>query len=200
MNRSLRRAIFLGGGLLVALGIGAVVLATTLPVDWRERLTGKTPEAEISAYLQAILSQDRQAAIDLWEAQAPDSDRLTRLEQRRQQVTDELLALGMSEFTTFQPQWWTTCCEPQVTCNSRSAGGARIQVQVLDSTGMPRIYVFDVFAREQPYWGDAMGNPSRDWVLRDVYALDQEPLFWRLVYESNVRWLDYESTAGEPVD
>ena len=199
MSKWLRWAVVLGGA-LVALGVGAFLLATTLPVDWRERLTGKTPEAEISAYLQAILSQDRQAAIDLWEAQAPDSDRLTRLEQRRQQVTDELLALGMSEFTTFQPQWWTTCCEPQVTCNSRAAGGARIQVQVLDSTGMPRIYVFDVFAREQPYWGDAMGNPSRDWVLRDVYALDQEPLFWRLVYESNVRWLDYESTAGEPVD
>jgi len=199
MSRSLRWAVALGAA-LVALGVGAILLATTLPVDWRERLTGKTPEAEISAYLKAILSQDRQAAIDLWEAQTPDSDRLTRLEQRRQQVTDELLALSMSEFTAFQPQWWTTCCEPQVTCTSRAAGGARIQVQVLDSTGMPRIYVFDVFAREQPYWGDAMGNPSRDWVLRDVYALDQEPLFWRLVYESNVKWLDSESTAGEPVD
>jgi len=199
MSKRLRWAVVLGGA-LVALGVGAFLLAPPLPVDWRERLTGKTPEAEISAYLQAILSQDRQAAIDLWEVQAPDPGRLTRLEQRRQQVTDELLALGMSEFTTFQPQWWTTCCEPQVTCYSRSAGGARIQVQVLDSMGMPRIYVFDIFAREQPYWGDAMGNPSRDWVLRDIYALDQEPLFWRLVYESNVKWLDSESTAGEPVD
>ena len=45
-----------------------------------------------------------------------------------------------------------------------------------------------------------LGSPSRDWVLRDLYALDQEPLFWRLVYESNVKWLDSESTANEPVD
>jgi len=199
MNKPLRWVI-LGSGLLVALGVAAILLATTLPVDWRERLTGETPQAEISAYLKAILRGDRQAALDLWEVQAPDPDRLARLQRRREQVTDELLALGMSEFTAFQPQWWTTCCEPQVTCVSSGAGGARIQVQILDSAGMPRIYVFDIFAREQPYWGEAMGSPPRDWVLRDVYALDQEPLFWRMVYESNVRWLDFESTAGEPVD
>jgi hypothetical protein len=200
MNRSLRWAVVLGGGLLLALGVGAVLLATTLPVDWRERLTGKTPQAEISVYLKAILRRDRQAALEVWEVQAPDPDRSARLEERREQVTDELLALKMSEFAVFQPQWWTTCCEPQVTCTSRAAGGARIQVQILDGTGMPWIYTFDVFSREQPYWGDAMGNPSRDWVLRDLYAQDQEPLFWRLVYESNVMWLDSESTAGEPAD
>ena len=200
MNRSLRWVVVLGGGLLVALGIGAILLTTTLPVNWLERLTGKTPQAKISAYLKAILRHNRQAAIDLWEVQAPDPDRSARLQQRREQVTDEILALGMSEFTIFQPQWWTTCCEPQVTCTSRSAGGARIQVQVLDRAGMPWVYTFDVFAREQPYWGDAMGSPSRDWVLRDAYPHDQEPLFWRLVYESNVKWLDSESTVGEPVD
>jgi hypothetical protein len=159
MNRSLRWAVALGGGLLVALGVGAALLATTLPVDWRERLTGKTPQAEISAYLKAILRHDRQVALDLWEVEASDPDRSARLGQRREQVTDELLALGMSEFTAFQPQWWTTCCEPQVTCTSRAAGGARIQVQVLDGTGMPRIYVFDVFAREQPYWSCVTSMP-----------------------------------------
>ena len=193
MNKPLRLAI-LGGGLLVALGVGAFLLASILPGDWRERLAGETPQAEIATYVKAILRGDRRAALDLWEVAASDPDRTVRLEQRREQVTDELLALGISEFTVFQPQWWTTCCEPQVTCTSRSAGGARIQVQVLDGTSMPQIYVFDVFSREQPYWGDAMGSPPRDWVLRDVYAMDQEPLFWRLVYESNVRWLG-ESTA-----
>ena len=90
MTRPLRWAI-LGGGLLVALGIGAILLATTMPVDWRERLTGKTPQAEISAYLKAILGQDRQAALDLWEVEASDPDRAARLEQRRDQVTTSFL-------------------------------------------------------------------------------------------------------------
>jgi len=193
MRKPLLLAI-LGGGLFILLGVGAVLLATTLPGEWRERLAGETPQAEIATYLKAILRGDRQAAIDQWEVARSEAGRTARLERRREQVTDELLGLGAIEFTVFEPQWWTTCCEPQVTCASRSAGGARIQVQVLDGAGTPQIYVFDVFSREQPYWGDAMGSPPRDWVVRDVYAAGQEPFYWRAVYESNVRWLG-ESTA-----
>ena len=193
MNRSLRR-IILTVVLLVLLGAAAVLLAPTLPGEWRERLAGESPQAEISAYMKAILRGDRRAALDRWEVAGGEAERTARLERRREQVTGELLGLGASEFTVFEPQWWTTCCEPHVTCTSRSAGGARVQVQVLDRAGMPQVYVFDVFSREQPYWGDAMGSPPRDWVVRDVYALDQEPLYWRAVYESSVRWL------GEPAE
>ena len=181
--------IIIAAALLLILCAAAAVLLPAVPGEWRERLAGESPQAEIAAYMKAILRGDRQAAIGRWEVAASEAGRTARLERRREQVTGELLGLGASEFTLFEPQWWTTCCEPHVTCSSRSAGGARVQVQVLDRAGMPQIYVFDVFSREQPYWGDAMGSPPRDWVVRDVYALDQEPLYWRAVYESNVRWL-----------
>jgi hypothetical protein len=176
--------------MLVGIGVGVFLLFTIFPNAIREQLTGETPQAKIAAYLQAILQHDKRAALDLWEPQAPDPERYDALRQRREKITDELLAVGMTDFTVLEPEWWTTCCEPQVTCESRNAGGARIQVQILDDEGMPLLYTFDVFAREQPYWGDAMGNPPRHWVIRDVYALDQEPLFWRLVYEPHIQFLE----------
>ena len=189
MNRSLRRIILIVAAALVLLCAAAAALVPTLPGEWRERLAGESPQAEISAYMRAILRGDRQAALDRWEVAASEAERTARLERRREQVTAELLGLGASEFTLFEPQWWTTCCEPHVTCSSHSAGGARVQVQVLDRQGLPHIYLFDVFSREQPYWGDAIGSPPRDWVVRDVYALDHEPFYWRAVHESSVRWL-----------
>jgi len=181
--------------ILVGIGIGVFWLFTTFPNDIREHLTGETPQAKITAYLRAISHHERSAALDLWELQAPNPEQYDALRQRREKVTDELLAIGMTNFTIFDPEWWTTCCEPHVTCSSRNAGGARIQVQILDDKGIPLLYIFDIFAREQPYWGDAMGNPPRQWVIRDVYALGQEPLFWRLVYEPHIRFLEWKSAT-----
>jgi len=199
MNRSLRRiTLIVAAALLLLCAASAAVLIPAVPGEWRDRLAGESPQAEISAYMSAILRGDRQAALDRWEVAQGEAERTARLERRREQVTAELLGLGASEFTLFEPQWWTTCCEPHVTCSSRSAGGARVQVQVLDKQGLPQIYVFDVFSREQPYWGDAMGSPPRDWVVRDVYALDQEPFYWRAVYESDVRWLG--DPTAEPAE
>ncbi len=180
---------------LVGIGVGVFLLFAILPNAIREQLTGETPQAEITACLQAILRHDRAAALDLWEPQAPDPEQYDALRQRREKVTDELLAIGMTDFTVFEPEWWTTCCEPQVTCSSRNAGGARVPVQILDDKGKPLRYTFDVFAREQPYWGDAMGNPPRHWVIRDAYASGQEPLFWRFVYESHIQFLEWKSTT-----
>jgi len=67
----------------------------------------------------------------------------------------------------------------------------RVSVQFLDQQGLPVTYVFDVFHRDGSYWGAAMGYPRRHWVLRDVYLRDEEPLFWRLVYEPKVRHLSW---------
>jgi hypothetical protein len=155
----------------------------------RERVMGETPQAKITGYLKAIQRGDRSAALEAWEVGAPQQQHYAALSQRREKVTDELLAPGISGWRVLEIEWWTTCCEPHVTCSVRSAGGARIQVQVLDDDGNPLRYTFDVFAREQPYWGDAMGNPVRRWVIRDVYAAGEEPLFWRWVHESGVRYL-----------
>ena len=181
--------------ILVGIGVGVFLFFAPVPNAIREQLTGETPQAKITAYLQAILQHDRRAALDLWEPEVSQPEQYEALRQRREQVTDELLAIGITDFTIFEPEWWTTCCEPQVTCSSGNAGGARTRVQVLDDKGMPLLYTFDVFTREQPYWGDAMGNPPRHWVIRDIYASGQEPLFWRRVYESNIRYLEWKSTT-----
>ncbi len=175
--------------LCMAAALGLVVFLSPAGNAAREGLMGETPEAKIAAYMTAVRRGDREAALGAWELGSPQKLHYEALEQRREQVTDELLALEISEFTILEYEWWTTCCEPHVTCNARNAGGARVRVQVLDAQGNPQGFIFDVFTREQPYWGDAMGNPLRRWVIRDVYAAGDEPLYWRWVHESNVRYL-----------
>ncbi|MHB1354996.1 MAG: hypothetical protein ACYCZF_03355 [Anaerolineae bacterium] len=176
--------------IITFLVIGAAVLFTPWLSDIQQRHAEKGIENAITSYMQAILRKDKQAALSLWDLNPPlpaGSEPL--LQQRRERITDDLLALGIREYTLFTPEWWTTCCEPHVTCSARNAGGARVQVQVLDAAGQPVSYVFDVFASEQPYWGDAAGNPPRRWLLRDVYEIEKKPLFWPLVYEANARYV-----------
>jgi hypothetical protein len=156
-----------------------------------ERILGETPEARIAAYVRAVSSGDRTAALGAW--QLPDSGddaRLNELARRREEETGRLMDMGIrDEYLILDRQWWSTCCEPNVSCEFRNAGGARMTVQLLDASGRPIAYVFDVFAREQPYWGDATGNPLRQWIIRDVYPEAEEPLYWPLVHEGQVRWL-----------
>lgn len=170
--------------------IGALWLFTPWQANLQQRQAEKRVEAGIKAYLQAVMRRDRQAALKLWDLSVPlpaGSEPL--LLQRREQITDELLAFDIAGYHIMHIEWWTTCCEPHVTCSARSAGGARVQVQLLDAGGQPLSYLFDIFAREQPYWGDALGNPLRHWLLRDVYLMEQMPLFWPLVYEASIRYV-----------
>lgn len=55
----------------------------------------------------------------------------------------------------------------------------------------------DVFHRHGSYWGAAAGYPTRHWALRDVYAQSQEPLFWRWVYEPEVRYLGWSAASDQ---
>jgi len=171
------------------LALGLAVFLSPAGNGARERVMGETPEAKIAAYMRAIVRGDREAALGAWELGAAQQPHYEALEQRREQVTNELLALGVREFTILEHQWWTTCCEPHVICDARNAGLARVWVQVLDDQGNPQGYILDVLTREQPYWGDAMGNPFRRWVIRDVYPTGEEPLYWRWVYEAKTRYL-----------
>ena len=169
---------------------GALWLFTPWQADLQQRQAEKAVEAGIKAYLQAVMRQDRQAALKLWDLSTPlPAGSEPPLRQRRERVTDDLLAMDLTGYTLFTPEWWTTCCEPHVTCSASSAGGARVRVQVLDAGGQPASYLFDVFAREQPYWGDALGNPPRHWLLRDVYLMQQSPLFWPFVFEATIRYV-----------
>jgi len=152
------------------------------------------PQAKVEAFVQAINNHDPLSALKLWEIEAPAvADSFSPLHKRREEFISQLIEQGIQEeYLLLDIEWWTTCCEPRVINSYRNAGGARMRVQLLDQMGNPLSVFFDVFTREQPYWGDAAGNPRRDWVIRDVYPSNQNPLFWRLIYEPVIRYLPGE--------
>lgn len=181
--------IFLAG---IGIGAGGLWLIVQNDIELRnyllERPTGNQPHAKIGAFVQAIVHGDRSTTLELWEIE--DTDTQSELVRRQESVISDLVAAGISpDYMILSIEWWTTCCEPSVTCDSRNAGGARILVQFLDKKGEPILYTFDVFTREQPYWGSAIGYPPRDWVIRDVYPYDQNPMYWLLIYEPKIRYI-----------
>ena len=162
-----------------------------------ERINGETAQAKVAGYVRTVARGDQRAALAVWELPGWEGRDgwQTALSDRRQKVTDELLTAGISsEFTIRNAEWWSTCCEPSPTHNPREAGGARFHVRLLRHDGSPLCYVFDVFVRDGAYWGAAEGYPPRQWALRDVYSLGQEPLFWRWVSEPTERYLGWPPT------
>lgn len=171
---------FLAGFILSALTLGGYS-----PNMLLELASNETPGARVSDYLRVIQTQDRAGALEAWTLPAPNAKSFTSLNERRSQITDELLGRSITGFTILDTQWWGTCCEPGVTTLARNAGGARLHVQLMDAQGRPWQYIFDVFTNGS-YFGDAIGNPYRHWLLRDVYPSDEPPLFWTLVYSGEV--------------
>jgi hypothetical protein len=164
-----------------------------------ERLRGETPEAQVRAYVRAVLRDDEAAALEAWTLQDHElaDGRSEALRERREQMTLHLIASRWDEEVRINHiEWWRTCCEPGVTDDPRGAGGARVHVQFLDSEDSPHLFIFDVFHRDGAYWGAAMGYPVRHWALYDVYPYDEEPLFWRFVHEPCVRWLPWPPEDG----
>lgn len=163
-------------GLLAAVAFTAlfpdIVLAEAHPLV--ERLLGETPERRVAAYLGAVRRGDREAALAAWplHERAPDE-----LRQRRQAITDELLAIGPGlAYSSGDTGWWTNCCEPGPTNNPDNAGVARLTVFVTGGNdAVLRVYTFDV-TTHSPYWGAAGGNPVRRWLLRDVYPATERPM------------------------
>jgi hypothetical protein len=97
---------------------------------------------------------------------------------RRDSMTDNLLAHGGSlEYRMLDTVWWRTCCEPAVIDDPAQAGGARVRVAISGRYEPEIIYAFDLLV-PGGYWGDAAGNPLRDWVIADVFAEGMQPLAW----------------------
>ena len=198
MNNSILRKvgfifIFLAGVVIGASGLWLVVQNNAeLRYYLLEQPIGNQPHTKVSDFVQAIVRKDNASALQLWEIYDDSpSGTQTELVKRREDVISHLIAEGISpDYLVLHVEWWTTCCEPSVTNDSRNAGGARISVQFLNRDGNPILYTFDVFARRQPYFGGAEGYPPRDWVIRDVYTDGQEPLFWLLIYEPQIRHIE----------
>ncbi|MBC7228198.1 MAG: hypothetical protein H5T61_13375 [Thermoflexales bacterium] len=184
--------------LLILLVVAALALLSPPGAAFLERALGKLPEARVAEYVQAVARGDERAAEAVWKVPGSlPGDLVDRLEERRRAVTRDLMARRLRPtFAVIGTEWWSLCCEPRVVDDPRYAGGARMTVQLTSDDGASLIYVFDVFARGETCWeGDSFCLP-RQWVLRDVYPLGEEPLFWRAVYRCEpdggceVRWLD----------
>jgi hypothetical protein len=184
--------IFLAG---IGFGAGGVTLASQNQDEIRTIVlaqpTGNSPQAKVAAFVDPVIRGDKTAAIKLWEVNGKSNpERQRAIEKRRESVISDLVATKIKpDFMIREIEWWTTCCEPNVTNNSRNAGGARIKVQFLNQYGSPITYIFDIFTREQPYWGAAEGYRPRDWVIRDVYPEDKKPIFWPLIFESQIQFI-----------
>jgi len=143
-----------------------------------EQALGRTPENEIAGYLEAIAGGDRSAALELWQEPAQDAPVLLN---RRETVTETLLARRAGlQYRVLDVTWWRTCCEPAVIEDAAQAGGARIRVAI-DGGGEPEtVYLFDLLV-PGGYWGNAAGNPVREWAIVDVYPEGRVPLAWPVV-------------------
>ena len=140
-----------------------------------EQALGRTPQHQIADYLAAVARDDRSAALEIWPATASHNKDLM---DRRESVTDTLLAHGASlEHRVLDTVWWRTCCEPAVIEDPAQAGGARVRVTIGSGREPEMTYIYDVLV-PCGYWGDAAGNPLRDWQIVDVYPEGMRPLAW----------------------
>ena len=150
--------------------------------DIWEKLTNESPEAKIAVYLQAVARGDAEGALLVWQLSGDEfyqrAERLRPLSDRRQKMTSDLVAAGVTaDFTVLGIEWWKTCCWPDLVSDPRVAGMARVRVALRDRAGGQSVYVFDVLTRDEPYW-TVDAYPPRAWVLRDVYLDGQDPLYW----------------------
>lgn len=183
--------------IVIVVIVGVLVLFSLPGAAFLEQITGETPQAKIASYVRAISRGDEKAALAVWKLPTWElyGGYSEKLRGRRQVVTHELIAAGIRpEFNILGIEWWSMCCEPHVTNDPRYAGGARVTVQFMDRSGSYLTCVFDVFTRGGSCWDETTACSPRRWALRDVYALGQEPFFWRAVYKCEVRdgarWCD----------
>jgi hypothetical protein len=182
--------IFLAGVAAGAAGFWLALQNNDLLRDYLLEQPGKTrPQMQIADFVQAVTRKDSPAALALWEIRdSSPANVQSHLAARREGIIADLIAHEIDpNYMILDIEWWRTCCEPGVINDWRNAGGARIHVQFMTGAGDPIHYYFDVFTRLQPYPGEAAGYPKQDWVIRDVYPADQQPLFWPLIYEAQIR-------------
>ena len=125
------------------------------------------PESRVQSYLEATVRGDEGQALEIWQTCCAP---IQSLESRRLDLTRELAAAGAGQQVRIEfIEWWRTCCEPGIINDPRNAGRARIFVSTSDRAGAKHELIFEVLTRDGAYWGDAAGNPRRDWTLREVY-------------------------------
>jgi hypothetical protein len=182
--------VFLTG---VILGMGGLWLAIQNNFELRyylyENATAHPAQAQVSAFIQSVVQGDKTKAYKLWEIsdRTSSEEQIALMKRRDDVITDLLLAKIESKYLIRNIEWWTICCEPNVTNDSRYAGGARITVQFIDQQGLPMTYIFDVFTQ----WGSSEPSWSQVWTIRDIYPREQNPMVWLRVYEPQIRYVQF---------
>jgi hypothetical protein len=183
MRAWLVRAIVAALTFLAIGAVGLTVLDGWRPaggdgVPWIEFLLHEEPQARVDDYLRALSARDRDKALALWEIPdrgAPDA--LGALRDRRQEVTDALLAVASGSHRVIDVQWWSTCCEPHLVPDKGNASIARIRIAIDGAT--EQRYTFDVRAAAPDR--SLLDEVARRWSIADVYAVGEQPLVLRWV-------------------
>ncbi len=137
-----------------------------------EKINNENPGAKVAAYMQAVLIGDKEKALKFWEI--PESYNLNleyknKIKDQGEKITKELIEKKIKpDFTIKNIEWWSTCCIPSITENSRIAGRAKVYVRFADSNNVESIYVFDVIV-PGGYDGGLTGYSARHWIISDVY-------------------------------
>jgi len=154
-----------------------------------ERATAHPAQSQVSAFIQSIIQGDKTKAYQLWEVSdgMNEEQQIALMKRRDNVIADLLLAKIEPEYLIRNIEWWTICCEPNVTNDSQYAGGARITVQFIDQQGLPMTYIFDVFTT----WGSPEPSWSKVWKISDIYPYEQGPMFWLRVYEPRIRYVQF---------
>jgi len=142
-----------------------------------EKIINESPEAKISAYLQAISKGDRETAFSLWEQPAPNapSEYVILVKERKEKAFDNFINMKINpDFKIISAEWWTTCCAPSITDNPKEAGRAVVKAE-LNINNEKRVYVFNVIVKGENYAGEAMGYPVRHWEIGDIYLSNDKP-------------------------
>jgi hypothetical protein len=139
-----------------------------------EEVTGKTPEAKIEKYINAVSGGDKEQALAAWnipsqnESSVLPAEYYENLKVQRETTTQELIAKKLSSnFKIKNIEWWSTCCEPHVLDNSRAAGRAKLYVELTDSNNAKFTYIFDLSV-PGGYNGGLTSHYVRDWQIDSV--------------------------------
>ena len=166
-------------GIILAIIIACVLLFLNgLFAPLIEEIINEKPEAKITAYLKAVEKDDAIKALTIWELPDWTNEEISLLENRRENLTKDLIKNKIKDFGILKIEWWNTCCEPSIINDSNWANGARVYVQLINSYNTKSFYIFDVFV-SKGHREPGIGNSIRHWVIRDIYLENQEPLFWK---------------------
>lgn len=130
-----------------------------------------TPEQRLESFMSAVVKGDEGAALAAWHVGPHgDAPRIASLAERRTTVTRALIAQRPKAYRIESVEWWGMCCEPHIMDSARFASGARYTIDIDGAR-----YRVDTYADHHDEV--VFGVPPRDWVVRDVYRVEDKPLY-----------------------